>query len=95
MQRAIRCPGCGETVAEECLLAGKRFACENCAGLTFEVIDQGAEHALRQVHFASCPACEARLEIPADAKPGDTMSHCGKDWRLSFEFGTWALAVNH
>jgi hypothetical protein len=89
---AIPCPGCGSPIRTEGLLPGMRIDCELCAGVVLEVTDEGGRIGLREVPFASCPVCDARLEVPRQAKAGDEMSHCGRVFRLTYEFGAWALA---
>lgn len=88
---SIVCIGCGGPVRDDRLARGNRLECEHCAGLTIEVVDRDGELALRQVHFASCPACDAQLEVPPDASPGDTVNHCGRTLRLTYAFGGYAL----
>jgi hypothetical protein len=46
---------------------------------------------LRQVHRVSCPSCSQVLEVPKHAKAGDTMTCCGRMFRLTYEFGAYAL----
>lgn len=89
--RAIPCPGCGQQIPEFELTPAKRIECEHCAGLVLEVETGGGALVLRQVHFASCPACDARLEVPRDAVAGQEMRHCGRTFRLTYESGAWAL----
>ena len=88
---SLNCVGCGAPVHVDRLVTGNRFQCENCAGLTIEVVDRHGELALRQVHFASCPVCDERLEVPPDAALGGTMSHCGRAFQLTYGFGAHAL----
>lgn len=90
--RSVACPGCGEPVPEDRLVPGNRFECENCAGLVIEVVgDEAGRPGLREVPFASCPVCDVPLEVPVDAWAGGTMEHCGRRFRLTCEFGSWAL----
>lgn len=89
--QAVSCPGCGLPIAEAALVPGARIECELCAGLVLEVVDDGGGLDVREVHFASCPVCDARLEVPRDAAVGQRMSHCGRSFRLTLEFGAYAL----
>lgn len=88
---SLACLGCGSPVHDDRLVPGNRFECQRCAGLTIEVVDRRGELALREVAFASCPVCDERLEVPAGAAPGQTMSHCGLTFQLTYAFGAYAL----
>jgi len=85
------CLGCGEEVDISGLKEGDRFECINCASLTLELVRQEGKLTPRQVHRVSCPLCDKKLEIPEDAQPGDTMNCCGQTFRLTCEFGVYAL----
>jgi len=47
--------------------------------------------AVRQIHRVSCPVCDQKLEVPEEARPGDMMTCCGQTFRLTYEFGAYAL----
>lgn len=87
----LTCVGCGDPVHEDRLVVGNRFQCENCADVTIEVFDRDGRLTVRQIHFASCPVCEERLEVPPGAAPGRTMTHCGRTFQLTYDFGAYAL----
>jgi hypothetical protein len=38
----------------------------------------------------SCPNCDELLTLPEDARPGDVVTCCGQDYRLTFEYGAFA-----
>ena len=40
---------------------------------------------------ASCPTCNQLIVLPDDAKPGDNIRCCGKDYLLTYEFDAFAL----
>ncbi|MGH7820906.1 MAG: hypothetical protein ACREQ9_14155 [Candidatus Binatia bacterium] len=88
---AVACPGCGSAIDEAALVRGSRIECPLCAGLVLEVVEKGRGLDVREVHFASCPVCDARIEVPRDAAAGATMGHCGRTFRLTLEFGAYAL----
>ncbi len=88
---SLHCIGCGEPVDEDRLVAGNRFQCDNCAGLTIEVVDRQGTLTLRQVDFVSCPICGERLEVPVGAARDRTMTHCGRTLELTYAFGAYAL----
>ena len=85
------CPGCGEVVDIRALKEGDRFECARCAGLTLELVCHAGTLALQQVHSVSCPGCDKNLEVPTETQPGDMMSCCGQTFRLTYEFGAYAL----
>lgn len=89
--RTLPCPGCGSPISEATLVPGARIECDLCAGMVLEVVEDGGQPRVREVHFASCPICDAKLEVPRDAVVGQTMSHCGRSFRLTCEFAAWAL----
>ena len=88
---SVVCPGCGEAVDISSLKEGDRLECANCAGLTLELVRREGELTLRQVHSVSCPLCSQILEVPEHSKAGDTMACCGRTFRLTYEFGAYAL----
>jgi hypothetical protein len=49
------------------------------------------ELTLRQVHRVSCPLCGQMREVPAHVKAGDAIICCDRTFRLTYEFGTYAL----
>lgn len=87
----LTCLGCGEEADISGLKEGNRFECANCASLTLELVRQEDGLTLRQVHRVSCPSCSRVLEVPKHAKAGDTMTCCGRMFRLTYEFGAYAL----
>lgn len=88
---SVICPGCGEAVDISSLTEGDRLECANCAGLTLELVRQEGKLTLRQVHRVSCPLCSQRHEVSEDAKAGDAMTCCDRTFRLTYEFGAYAL----
>lgn len=44
-----------------------------------------------RVHVVTCPECEQEIELGPGARPGDVIHCCGKDWGLTYEFGSYAL----
>ena len=44
-----------------------------------------------QVYVISCPDCPELIELPAGAQAGDTYQCCGRDYILTFEYGSYAL----
>lgn len=73
------------------LKAGDRFECTHCADLTLELVRRAGGLTLQQIHRVSCPFCSQVLEVPKQAKAGDTMNCCGRTFHLTYEFGAYAL----
>ncbi len=46
---------------------------------------------MEPIPTASCPVCDEVLEIRSGVQPGEIVEHCGQAFRLSFEYGAWAL----
>jgi hypothetical protein len=44
----------------------------------------------RLAHRVSCPACEAVIPLPDDARAGDLFEHCGRRHQLTWEYGAFA-----
>ncbi len=42
-------------------------------------------------HRVSCPECDRIITVPPNAKAGDTVECCGREYRLTFEYGAFAL----
>jgi len=88
---SLTCLGCGEEIDISGLKEGDRFECANCADLTLELVHGDNGFTFRQVHRVSCPLCGQMLEAPEHARAGDTMTCCGWTFRLTYEFGAYAL----
>ncbi len=93
-ERQALCPGCGEMKAldpepEE----GDRVLCDVCAGSVFRLVKQKDQWAMEPLPTASCPVCYEALELDTDVQVGDIVEHCDRAFRLSFEYGAWALEV--
>lgn len=52
---------------------------------------EGDRLVAAEVPKAYCPACQREVEVPEGARPGDLLACCGGAYRLSYEFGAWAL----
>lgn len=87
----IPCPGCGEAIDTSSLKEGDFIECQSCADLILKLVRHEGKLALKQIHRVSCPLCDKKLEVPEDAQPGDTMSCCAQTFRLTCEFGAYAL----
>lgn len=91
-KRQVVCPGCGErkTLAPA-LEEGTRISCETCAGSAFRAVHRDGQWALEPIYSASCPICDEALELATNVQPGGRVTHCRQSFRLSFEYGVWAL----
>lgn len=89
--REVLCPGCGEKVSLEGLKVGDRFDCSNCANLTLRLKEENGRYFLVEIPQVSCPTCDRLIEVPEGLKAGDTLSCCGEDSILTYEFGSYAL----
>ncbi len=88
----VVCPGCREMITlDPEVEEGTRIGCETCAGSAFRAVHRDGRWALEPIPTASCPVCDETLELPPDVLPRDTITHCGQDFLLSFEYEAWAL----
>jgi hypothetical protein len=87
----VRCPDCGADVS---VPAGTRpgdlVDCPNCAGHALRVKATATGWTASLAHRVSCPACETVIPLPDDARAGDTLEHCGRRYRLTWEYGAFA-----
>lgn len=91
-ERKAPCPGCGDTVTlGPEVKEGDRLLCGVCAGSAYRVVLREGEWAMKPIPTASCPVCDEVVELGSGLQPGDTVEHCGQAFRLSFEYGAWAL----
>jgi hypothetical protein len=70
---------------------GDRVLCDVCAGSAFRLVKQEDQWALEPTPAASCPVCDEVIELDSGVQPGEIVEHCGQAFRLSFEYGAWAL----
>lgn len=88
----LLCPGCEQsTDVPEGARPGDTIECAMCAGLKFRITRSGGSYKLAPVHLVSCPVCEARIEVPDNSAPGGRLRCCGREFKLTFEYGAWAL----
>jgi len=70
--------------------SGDLIECPNCAGHLLRVRDDAGVWAATLAHRVSCPNCDELVTLPEDAKPGALVNCCGRDYRLTFEYGAFA-----
>ncbi len=89
---SVRCPDCGQDVPVPLgTPSGAVIDCPNCAGLALRVRVEGDRWIATIAHRVSCPDCDRIITVPPDAKAGDTVECCGREYRLTFEYGAFAL----
>jgi hypothetical protein len=87
----VRCPDCGELIAlPDGARSGDLVECPNCAGHALRLRSDGQSWTATLAYRVSCPRCEEILTLPDEAKAGDTIDCCGRQYRLSFEYGAFA-----
>jgi hypothetical protein len=69
---------------------GDLLECPNCAGHALRLKRDGPGWTATLAHRVSCPQCDDLLTLPEHAKAGDTITCCGRQYRLSYEYGAFA-----
>ena len=70
---------------------GGLFDCANCAGVKFRLRGAGAGATLGLVQMVSLPGCGERIPVDDDAAAGTLIRCDGALYRLTREFGAFAL----
>jgi ssDNA-binding Zn-finger/Zn-ribbon topoisomerase 1 len=87
----VQCPDCGAVVElPRGVRPGDLVGCPNCAGHALRVREVEGRWSATLAHRVSCPNCDEVLTLPEDTKPGDFVQCCGRSYRLTFEYGTFA-----
>ena len=87
----VRCPDCSEMIAvPEAAQPGDLLECPNCAGQALRLRQDSETWAATLASRVSCPHCEDAVTLPEDVQAGDTIECCGRQYRLSFEYGAFA-----
>ena len=87
----VGCPDCGTPVPVPAgARAGDLIECPNCAGMALRLHKAGPDWRASLAHRVSCPACDEVLTLPDGAKAGDAIECCGRQYRLTFEYGAFA-----
>src|SRR5438128_12514609 len=86
----VRCPDCGEEIElRPGVTSGALLECPNCAGHALRIREVGGQSATL-AYRVSCPDCETMMTLPEDVKAGDLIECCGREYRLTFEYGAYA-----
>ena len=64
--------------------------CPNCAGHALRVRAEGGRWVATLAHRVSCPECGKQVTLPEDAAADDVIECCGRQYRLTFEYGAFA-----
>ena len=89
--RAVRCPDCGALIeVSEHTRSGDLVECPNCAGHALRVREDAGRWSAMLAYRVSCPKCDEVITLPEAVKPGDTVRCCGRMYRLTFEYGSYA-----
>ncbi len=59
--------------------------------MSLRLRDEGSELVASVIKKASCPNCNQVIMLSDDAKRGDIIRCCKKDFLLTYEFGSYAL----
>jgi DNA-directed RNA polymerase subunit RPC12/RpoP len=88
---SIRCPDCGERLAvPDGARPGDLLECLNCAGHALRLKRDAGRWAATLAYRVSCPNCDQVLTLPESVKAGDPITCCGRQYRLTFEYGAFA-----
>lgn len=89
----VRCPDCGQDLpAPPDARPGALVDCPRCAGFSLRLGREEKRHWTATIaHRVSCPGCEETIVLPEGARPGEHVTCCGRDYRLTFEYGAFAL----
>ncbi|HKW95598.1 MAG TPA: hypothetical protein VJX92_27165 [Methylomirabilota bacterium] len=91
---SVRCPDCSQDIAlPDGARPGELIDCPSCAGLTLRLQEQGGRWTATIAYQVSCPDCQQTIVLPDSAKAGDRVACCGREYRLTFEYGAFALEV--
>lgn len=87
----VHCPDCGAVIElPPGVRSGDLVECPFCAGHALRVHEAGGGWSATLAHRVSCPDCDEIITLPEDAKPGDTVACCGRNHRLTLEYGAFA-----
>jgi DNA-directed RNA polymerase subunit RPC12/RpoP len=87
----VQCPDCGaEVELPEAVKAGDLVECPSCAGHALRVRAAGGRWVATLAHRVSCPKCRTQVTLPEGAEAGDVIECCGRQYRLTFEYGAFA-----
>jgi len=62
-----------------------------CAGLFLNLIEEGWHFSAVALKTVSCPRCDRMIVLSDNVHAGEIIRCCGKEFRLTHEFGSFAL----
>ena len=88
----VTCPGCSENRdLGTAVQVGAIITCDACAGVRFRLVQDNGVHVLREVPEASCPQCDAVVQLSDTVQPGHIVRHCDRDCVVTYTYGAYAL----
>ena len=91
-ERRLFCPGCGKLISVRAAAGpGDLIDCPNCAGIQLRLAVEDGKEVLRLVQLVTCPACGKRFPFDDDTPEGTLVELCGVEFKLTKEFGAFAL----
>ena len=70
---------------------GDILTCDSCAGVRFQLVQENDAYLLRVVPEASCPQCDAVVELSDEVQPGYIVRHCDRNYVVTYAYGSYAL----
>ena len=91
-ERRLICPGCGKLISVPAAAGpGDLIDCPNCEGIQLRLAVEDGKEVLRLVQLVTCPACGERFPFDDDTPEGTLVELCGVEFKLTKEFGAFAL----
>ncbi len=90
-ERRLLCPGCGKLISVPAAGPGDLIDCPSCAGIQLRLAVEDGKEVLRLVQLVTCPACGERFPFDDDTPEGTLVELCGVEFKLTKEFGAFAL----
>jgi len=90
--RSVRCPECArELEVSQTGKSGDIIDCPFCAGLFLSLIEEDGHFSAVALKTVSCPRCDRMIVLSDNVHAGEIIRCCGKEFRLTHEFGSFAL----
>jgi hypothetical protein len=88
----VTCPGCCENrYLGPQIQVGDILTCDACAGGRFRLVQDHGVYVLRVVPEASCPQCDAVVQLSDTVQPGHIVRHCDGEFVVTYAYGAYAL----
>ncbi|MEE8450190.1 MAG: hypothetical protein V3S39_11225 [Thermodesulfobacteriota bacterium] len=90
--KQVHCPDCNQLIIlPEGVGPGDLIGCPDCAGLELRVKQRDGKLVAEEAARVSCPVCDKVLVLAEDVEPGAKITHCGREFTLTYEFRSYAL----